>query len=281
MDRRRTGPGAFSVGGVLLVAVCIAAAAQAGEPGEENGPPKAVLQAKPLPSGVARQQPAEPAATAIMHPGGRFMPATVLGPARGVLPQDVARVEIDIALREPLAFPDAVRRIGILGGFSTRVEERPSRVVDGAVTPPPPPPVMLSHSGPVLELLDLVAARSGYNWDWEAADGNADGTVVFHRYWDREQRGPSAAPTPEQGIWVVDPARHRTVRDVLVDWGRKAGWRVDWRSSRDFTVSAHARFVGGFLRATDQVLSADELRRVLKPRVHHGNRWLVVEDAGI
>lgn len=276
MKWRKTGSKAFPVCGVLLGAAFMAAAVHAGEPGtDEDRASGGIRQGTAQPSGPPAQ--GMPPATAVMHPGGRFMPATVLGPVRGVLPQDIARVEIDIALQEPLAFPDAVRRIGLLGGFATRVEERPSRVVDGAVTPPPPPAVLLSHSGPMLELLDLIATRSGYNWDWDEADE----TLVFHRYWDREQRGPSAAPAPGQGIWVVDPARHKTVRDVLVDWGRKAGWRIDWKSSRNFTVSAHARFVGGFLRATDQVLSADELRRVLKPRIHHGNRWLVVEDAGI
>ena len=150
-------------------------------------------------------------------------------------------------------------------------------MVDGAVTHGTPPPVTVSHKGALVALLDRFATGAGYNWDWDPATGS----VVFHRYWDIEQRGPMSAPGREPGIWIVDPARHETVQQVLEDWARMAGWRVDWRSNRNFTVSAYARFVGGFLRAADQMMSSDQLRRVLKVKVHHGNRWLVVEDAGI
>ena len=277
-----------------LLAACLAAAlattsALAGEPGQTEAPAQGQelldrlrqgaeqpASSHQAPGSVTVQPGSSTPATAVLYPGGDFMPATVLGPTRGMLPDDIAKQEVALNINDPLSFPDAVRRIGLETGLPTRVEERPSRVAGGAVSHAPPPPVRFAHRGTVVALLDRVATGSGYNWDWDPRTRE----VVFHRYWDVEQRSPSSTPAGEPGVWVVDPDRHATVKEVMEDWGRLAGWRVDWRTDRDFTVSAYARFVGGFLRATDQILSTDGLRRVLKARVHHGNRWVVVEEAG-
>lgn len=273
--------GGRSAFALAMFAALAAGPVLAGEPGDGQDKTPPVTTVPPTVHSMQSRALVEPRTstpgTAVLYPGGGSMPATVLGPARSALPGVFARKRIELAILEPLSFPDAVRRLGVEAEMPTRVEERPSRVVDGAVTHGAPPPVTVNHKGSLVDLLDRLATGAGYNWDWDAGTGS----VVFHRYWDIEQRGPMNAPSREPGIWIVDPARHDTVQEVLEHWAGMAGWRMDWQSNRDFTVSAYARFVGGFLRATDQMMSSDQLRRVLKVKVHHGNRWLVVEDAGI
>ena len=147
--------------------------------------------------------------------------------------------------------------------------------------------------GTLAGLLDRVAALSGYDWSWDGA------AVVFHRYWDVEQRGPAAAdggadapaaePAPEadggsgagaDDVWAVDPEEHRTLRGVLESWAGRAGWTVVWKAARDYALGAGATFRGGFLEAADLLLSGPLTRRALDVRAYQANRHLVVDDAG-
>ena len=142
--------------------------------------------------------------------------------------------------------------------------------------------------------MGAAVARSGYDWTW------ADGAIVFYRHWDVEQRSPEStaataaadkrksgdeaevAAAPYQGVplWIVDRARHPTLRDVLEDWGARAGWSVVWKPERRYSVGADASFAGAFLDAVDLLLAAPATRRSLVALAHEPNRYLVIEDAG-
>ena len=127
-------------------------------------------------------------------------------------------------------------------------------------------------------LLDAVAARSGYDWEWR------DGAIVFHRHWDVEQRAAlsqvEAEPGSQAGAWTIDRKLQPTLRDVLESWASRAGWSVVWKPARTYAVGADAAFDGGFLEAVDLLLSAPATRRSLVATAYRANRHLVIEDAG-
>ena len=224
------------------------------------------------------------------------LPATELAPPLTALPPGLASREVVVEGHESLPFPDTVRRLSSLSGVAMRIEERPSRIAGGAAVLDDPPPLALSWNGPLAGLLDRVAALSGYGWSWQARVPGTrvpealvpwDGAVVFHRYWDVEQRGPEAAATDgdenaagADGRWTVDPARHRTLRGVLGSWAARAGWTLVWNAGRDYALGAPATFEGGFLDAADLLLSGPATRRTLAVRAYTANRHLVVGDAG-
>ncbi len=209
-------------------------------------------------------------------PGVSSMPATITSPVSAAMPAGTSGREVQLTLRG-VPFAEAVRRAGDTGRVGVRIEERPARMVGGAVTLGRAPDITLRHSGPLGRLLDSIARHAGYIWEWDAAHEQ----VVFARYWDREQPSPAAMQTGhDPGLWAVDPERHATLQDVLEDWAFRAGWQVTWDTERNFSVSAHARYTGAFLRAVDHLLSASELRRVLQATAHPANRWLRVREAG-
>ena len=89
----------------------------------------------------------------------------------------------------------------------------------------------------------------------------------------------SGPATVQTGTWEVDPVSQKTLRGVVESWAAKAGWKVDWRTRRDFSVGAAAAFEGGFLKAVDSLFSDPRLSRVLAVSAH-ANRYLVVREAG-
>ena len=84
------------------------------------------------------------------------------------------------------SFPVAIRRLSSLSGISITIEERPARIAGGMAILSDAPPIRLVWRGALAGLLDRLAALSGYDWTWR------EGTVVFYRYWDIEQRAPAA-----------------------------------------------------------------------------------------
>ena len=212
--------------------------------------------------------------------GTPMLAATEIAPVRMPLPADLAAREIDAGETAPLSFGDAIERIATLVGVRVEVEERPARVAGGAAVLPDPPAVSLAFEGRLPDLLNSVAVQSGYDWTW------ADGAIVFFRYRDIEQRMPEAAgeakaePDVAAAPWIVERARHGTLRDVLEDWAERASWRVVWKPARRYAVGADASFSGGFLDAVDGLLAGPATRRSLVALAHEPNRHLVIEDAG-
>ena len=236
--------------------------------------------AEPLPP--LRPVPTE---TAI---GTAALAATELAPVRVPLPPSLAVREIVVDEEAPLSFRAVTERIATLAGVPVEVEERPARVAGGALTLSDPPDARLAFEGRLAGLLNRVAARSGYDWTW------ADGAIVFYRYWDVDQHSPestaatAAADERMSGDeaevaaapWIIDRARHPTLREVLEAWAARAGWSVVWKPERRYSVGADASFSGGFLDAVDLLLAAPATRRSLVALAHESNRYLVIEDAG-
>ena len=236
-------------------------------------------------------------------PAADPLPATELVPVGAALPEAIATRQLAFELRAAVAFPAALRRLSSLAGIATAIEERPARIAGGTAILSDAPPIRLVWRGGLAGLLDRLAALSGYDWTWR------DGTAVFYRYWDVEQRAPSRPRSPASGpggpagpsdliapdaAWIVEAGVHKTLRGVLESWARRAGWILVWKSARDYAVGSNpgqargsrrgqvsgAVFHGGFLEAVDLLLAGDSTRRALSVHAYTANRHLVIEDAG-
>ena len=219
-------------------------------------------------------------------PGGALLPATELAPASTGLPEAIATRDLVFEQRDPVSLPAALRRLSSLSGIATAIEERPARIAGGMAILSDAPPIRLVWRGALAGLLDRLAVLSGYDWSWR------EGTVVFYRYWDIEQRAAAAGSADRvdevapDDSWIVEAGAHKTLRGVLESWARQAGWTLVWNSARDYAVGSspeqadNAVFRGGFLEAVDLLLAGDTTRRTLSALAYKANRHLVIEDAG-
>ena len=286
------GPGMTAGAAVVFLCVNFGVAFAAGEP-----PPQDV----PTVTGTASTVTVSPLPD--IAPGGAPLPATELAPVSTGLPESIATRELVFGQHEAVSFAAALRRLSSLSGIATAIEERPARIAGGTAILPDPPPIRLVWRGALAGLLDRLAVLSGYDWSWR------EGTVVFYRYWDIEQRAAAAGFPPTSGPvdrvgqsdeaaagteWMVEAGAHKTLRGVLENWARQAGWTLVWNSTRDYAVGSspeqapgsspgqalRAVFHGGFLEAVDQLLAGDTTRRTLSALAYKANRHLVIEDAG-
>ena len=259
------GPGMTA--GAAVVFLCLHSGAAVAAEHEPNTAPAALQAVEVVPKNAGML----PAAA---------IPATELAPAAARLPEEIAARNVEFEVGGPVPFPALIRRLSTRANLAMEIEERPSRIAGGGVVLADPPPISLAYKGALAGLLDRIAARSGYDWSW------LDGAIVFHRYWDVEQRAADADPaatastdSPPQ-IWTVDTAGHKTLRGVLESWAGRAGWTLVWNAGRDYTLGADAAFRGGFLEAADLLLSAAVTRRALAAHAYTANRHLVIGDAG-
>ena len=269
------GPGMTAGAAVVFLCVNFGVAFAAGEPPPHGVPAvtgaAATVTVFPLPE-LAREEV--------------LLPATELAPASTALPEAIATRDVVFEQNDAVSFPVAVRRLSSLSGIATAIEERPARIAGGMAILSDAPPIRLVWRGALAGLLDRLAALSGYDWTWR------EGTVVFYRYWDIEQRGAAAGSADRvdevapADSWTVEAGAHKTLRGVLESWARQAGWTLVWNSARDYAVGSspeeagNAVFSGGFLEAVDQLLAGDTTRRTLLALAYQANRHLVIEDAG-
>ena len=269
------GPGMTAGAAVVFLCVNFGVAFAAGEPPPHGVPAvtgaAATVTVFPLPE-LTREEV--------------LLPATELAPASTALPEAIATRDLVFEQNDAVSFPVAVRRLSSLSGISITIEERPARIAGGMAILSDAPPLRLVWRGALAGLLDRLAALSGYDWTWR------EGTVVFYRYWDIEQRAAAAGSADRvdevapADSWIVEAGAHKTLRGVLESWVRQAGWTLVWNSARDYAVGSspeqagNAVFSGGFLVAVDQLLSGDTTRRTLSVLAYKANRHLVIEDAG-
>ena len=128
-----------------------------------------------------------PTETAI---GTAALAATELAPVRVPLPSSLTAREVAVDEAGTLPFTAVTERIATLAGVPVEVEERPARVAGGALSLDNPPETSLTFMGELPGLLNLVTARTGYEWTW------ADGAIVFYRYWDVDQHSPDCTAAP-------------------------------------------------------------------------------------
>lgn len=78
--------------------------------------------------------------------------------------------------------------------------------------------------------------------------------------------------------WVVTPDQG-TIMNTLAIWANQAHWTLLWEHSRDFPVSANARFCGDFKSAIDQLIGAISQNDPIRVRLYSGNNVVRVTSA--
>lgn len=187
--------------------------------------------------------------------------------------------EVEFATRSPIRLERIAGQLADLLEVNVVVEDRPARNGE-SVTLVDPGPLTVASGGGVRELLNDVAAAAGYEWEY---DDRAPGPrIVLYRYRDAAWRDAHAPAGGREGqLWRMDPARHATVREVLEEWGRGAGWTVVWEvEDLDYAVSAAATFHGTFEEAVDALLRDTRGYRTLIPIAWRANRYLTVRAGG-
>ena len=230
------GPGMTAGAAVVFLCVNFGVAFAAGEP-----PPHGV----PAVTGTAAAVTVSPLPD--IAPGGAPLPATELAPVSTGLPESIATRELVFEQNDAVSFPVALRRLSSLSGIATAIEERPARIAGGMAILSDAPPIRLIWRGALAGLLDRLAALSGYDWSWR------EGTVVFYRYWDIEQRAAAAGSADRvdevapDDSWMVEAGAHKTLRGVLESWARQAGWTLVWNAGRDYAVGSSPEQAGNRL----------------------------------
>ena len=113
--------------------------------------------------------------------------ATELLPVTTGLPEALDGKTVKIDAPSPIPFPDLVGRIGSAAGVAVAIEERPSRIAGGRAELPEAAPIAAGTETRLGRLLDDVAARAGYAWEWK------EDRAVFYRYWDNGWKAADAA----------------------------------------------------------------------------------------
>jgi len=102
-----------------------------------------------------------------------------------------------------------------------------------------------------------------YNEEVKGSDGSGN---------NAEQKD---AEDPTQD-WLAEEGK--TLRDILTDWSDRAGWRLVWKSNRNYTLSAGAMFRGRFADVSSALIRAfGRARPAPIATFFKGNRVLVVE----
>ena len=199
--------------------------------------------------------------------------STQFGPDVEAGPPGAEEIAITLHQHEPVSLVDLAARIASRSGLRVAIEERPARSEGGGTVLRPAEPQALVFEGRLHNLLDRVAAASGYRWAWRGSD------IVFFRYWDVEWPGEVTAGEALERVWEIDRTLHDGLRSVLGAWASRAGWSLDWKAGHDYRLGADARFSGGFLDAVDAVLADPATRRALVATAFEANRHLVIEEA--
>ena len=115
--------------------------------------------------------------------GGERVEATELLPVKTRLPEALAGLPVSLEVAGPMPFGNLIALIAETAEIEVAVEERPSRLAEGGVRLRDPSPLEPGSEETLGLLLDDVASRAGYAWEWK------DDRVVFYRYWDRSWPG--------------------------------------------------------------------------------------------
>jgi hypothetical protein len=111
------------------------------------------------------------------------------------------------------------------------------------------------------------------------------------------EAAPSPSPQPpSSGEWKVaggaggaapvrggfDALAGRSLSSVLQEWAEREGWRVEWKSTYQYTLTSSAHFGGGFVEASSELVrSMSGLRPQPTVSFYKGNKVVVVGNDGL
>ena len=199
--------------------------------------------------------------------------------SRRSLPTSVEDTQVDFVSKEPLRMERLAGRIADLLSVNVVIEDRPAR--DGRpVEMTDPQGYRIATKGTARELLDEVARSTRFEWEYD--EKSDAGRIVFYRHMDAAWRDRFPPPGDvDKNVWRIEPTRHGTVREVLENWARDAGWTLVWEVDElDYAVTARAVFHGTFEEAVDALLQDTRGFQALVPTAWRANRYLTVRAGG-
>lgn len=85
---------------------------------------------------------------------------------------------------------------------------------------------------------------------------------------------------PVKSLWTLTIGH--TVGEELQAWGEKAGWKVIWTMSKDWSVPASTSFAGDFKSAATDVIKTLALNGALvRAQFYDGNKTMIVTGPGV
>ena len=76
--------------------------------------------------------------------------------------------------------------------------------------------------------------------------------------------------------WLAEEGQ--SLKDLLVQWSEEAGWRLIWKTNRNYTLNAGAMFRGKFADVASALVRAfARARPAPVATFYKGNRVLVIE----
>ena len=87
---------------------------------------------------------------------------------------------------------------------------------------------------------------------------------------------PSRDPLLNPNWWQVYAGQ--TLQSTLAKWGKRAGWRVVWKSEQEYPLEANAVFIGNFPKVVHRVLASFDEKLSPVHAVFYKNRVLVIEN---
>lgn len=179
---------------------------------------------------------------------------------------------VKVNIEEAQVLPVVLGRIeaGLNRAVDFEIEERAPRTVGEKVDLPKPALLKIKWGGPLSGLLDAISAKTGYRWAYSSETNK----VTFYRYHDQEYADNRYKPNNK---WKVDPAKHKTLKDVLASWCKESNWELVWADNvPNYRIGAVASFPGTFEDAVTALADANKAVAPLTPWFYHENNQLVI-----
>ena len=200
---------------------------------------------------------------------------------RRALPEALDSREVEFGAARAMELSRIAARLSKALRADVVIEDRGNRPGESIAEREPPAPIPVAGKRRVGELLDEIALRSDYDWEWEEGTGPETGRLILYRDLLRSHVEAPAAHWGTKEEWRIDPVRHGTLRGVLKEWTARAGWTLVWEAEEvDYAVRAPAVYLGTFDAAVDALLRETKGRRTLVPTLWRANRYLTVREAG-
>ena len=218
--------------------------------------------------GLAEPPPAEEVSTRVTH-------------RRRALPETLESQEMKWGGAQAVELAQVAGRLSDALRTEVVIEERGTAQGGSLAQPEAPAPIPVAGVRTVGEVLQEIALRTDYEWEWEEGAGTRPGRLILYRDPLRSPAEASAAGWGESEEWRIDPVRHRTLHGVLKEWTARAGWTLVWEATEvDYAVRAPAVYLGTFDSAVDALLRETKSQRILIPTLWRANRYLTVREAG-
>lgn len=106
-----------------------------------------------------------------------------------------------------------------------------------------------------------------------AAYIQSQGTVQTE---ETQQEEPKAEEEDKNKDWLAEEGQ--SLKELLTQWSEESGWRLIWKTNRNYTLNAGAMFRGNFADVSSALVRAfARARPAPVATFYKGNRVLVIE----